>query len=334
MFTMHEGFSSGERRLPRRITQFGGVLALGVLGLAAGLGLPRLLPAPALAPVDLAALYALPLPPPPSPLAVYHVGHSLVGRDMPAMLGQLMDPGYRYDSQIGWGATLRAHWGDDAVAGFAEENAHPRFRPAAEAVDSGDYDAVVLTEMVEIRDAIRYHDSPAYLRRWAARAMAARPGVRVFVYETWHRLDDPEGWLVRLDRDLPRYWQSVLLAQAQADPLPQPIHVIPAGQVMAAFVRALAALGGVDGLTGPADLFADEIHLDDRGAYLVALTHYAVLTQRSPVGLPHRLLRADGTSADAPGPEAARLMQQVVWQVVTRHPETGVPQAAGIREAS
>ena len=109
--------------------------------------------------------------------------------------------------------------------------------------------------------------------------------------------------------------------------------MIPAGQVFARFVRALAARGGVDGLAGPADLFArdaegeqDPIHLDDLGAYLVALTHYAVLYGRSPVGLPHRLRRADGSAATAPGPAAARLMQETVWEVVTGYPKTGVAQ--------
>ena len=51
-------------------------------------GLARCTPAP----LDRAALdglYARPLPPPAGPLAVYFVGHSLVGRDMPAMLAEL-----------------------------------------------------------------------------------------------------------------------------------------------------------------------------------------------------------------------------------------------------
>ena len=261
-------------------------------------------------------------------MRVYHLGHSLVGRDMPAMLAQLAGEGHRYESQLGWGATLKAHWGDDTIAGFAEENAHPRFRAAREAVDSADYDAVVLTEMVEIRDAIRYHDSPAYLRRWADRILGARPDARVFLFETWHPLDDPEGWLNRLDRDLGRYWEGELLARAQADgELPQAIRVIPAGQVMARFVRAVEARGGVDGIAGAGDLFTDMIHLNDVGTYLVALTHYAVLYQRSPVGLPRQLMRADGTPAASPGPEAARLMQQVVWDVVSTYPKTGVPQS-------
>ena len=300
-----------------------------LLAALAGVGMTRIVAPPALSAASLADLYVEPLPAPAGPLRVYHLGHSLVGRDMPAMLAQLAGREHRYESQLGWGATLKAHWGDDTVAGFSEENDHDRFRPAGEALDSGDYDAVVLTEMVEIRSAIRYHDSPAYLRRWAERAAQARPHARIYLYETWHDLDDPEGWLHRLDRDLGRYWEGELLARAQVGGnLPTAMRVIPAGQVLARFVRTpwAPAAGGED-VSGAADLFRDTIHLNDLGAYLVALTHYAVLYQRSPVGLPRQLLRADGTAADAPAAETARLMQEVVWDVVTSYPKTGVPQA-------
>ena len=113
----------------------------------------------------------------------------------------------------------------------------------------------------------------------------------------------------------------------RAENLPTAVRVIPAGQVLARFVRTVDARGGVDGVSGARDLFRDTIHLNDLGAYLVALTHYAVLYRRSPIGLPRQLLRADGTAADAPAAETARLMQEVVWDVVTEYPKTGVPQA-------
>lgn len=268
---------------------------------------------------------------PAGPLRVYHLGHSLVGRDMPAMLAQLAGDGHRYDSQLGWGSSLKEHWEPGlTINGFEAENAHPHFRPATEAIGSGDYDAVILTEMVELRDAIRYHDSATYLARWAGLARQANPDTRVYLYETWHKLDDSGGWLARLDADLPGLWRDKLLEPAVAAS-GQPIHLIPAGQVMARFVRAVEAAGGIDGLTGRDDLFArdesgalDPIHLNDLGNYLVALTHYAVLYHRSPVGLPYRLLRADGGPADPPSPAAARLMQETVWQVATETPGTGV----------
>ncbi|MCQ0092939.1 hypothetical protein FGD77_14890 [Roseovarius sp. M141] len=302
-----------------------GACLLVVAGLAAFLLRPS---GPSAA--ELAEIYAAPLPPPEGPLAVYHLGHSLVGRDMPAMLAQLAPDGHRYDSQLGWGTSLREHWEPDLpINGFDVENAHPRYRDAREAVASGDYDAIVLTEMVEIKDALRYHDGAAYLGRWADLARSAVAAPPVYLYETWHPLDDPAGWLERLDADLRGAWIGQLIApnlRAEA-----PINLIPAGQVMAALVRAVEGAGGVGPMTDRTDLFSlnadgtqDQIHPNDLGNYLIALTHYAVLYHRSPVGLPHDLLRADGTRADLPGAELALLMQQTVWQVVRALPETGV----------
>lgn len=254
---------------------------------------------------------------------------------MPAMLQQLAGEGHHYDSQLGWGTTLKAHWGDAPINGFDTENAHPRYRDAGEAAESGAYDAFILTEMVEIRDAIKYFDSGDYLSRWTRRIWEGYEATRVYLYETWHPIDSPEGWLQRLDLDLSRYWEKEILQRALAAVgTEQPIYVIPAGQVMANFVREIEKRGGLDGLNGKEDLFAlnekgerDMIHINDIGAYLVALTHYAVLYQRSPVGLPHDLRRADGSAATAPGVDAARLMQEVVWQVVTSYPRTGVRQS-------
>lgn len=303
-------------------------LACAIALVLAACGAPK-----ALEPADLNALYEQPLPPPDKPLRVFHIGHSLVGRDMPAMLEQLAGAGHDHRSQLGWGATLKSHWEPNVpVNGFEQENAHRRYQDAREAVTSGRFDALVLTEMVEIKDAIKYFDSPTYIRRWARDARQANPAARVYLYETWHELNDPEGWLNRLDHDLGAYWEGVLLAQGLAHgDTGGPVHVIPAGQVMARFVRRLEEKGGLPGLRSRENLFArnpdgtqDNIHLNDLGHYLVALTHYAVLYHRNPVGLPRQLKRADGSAADAPSEEAARAMQEVVWDVVTSYAKTGV----------
>lgn len=270
------------------------------------------------------AQLATALPAPEGPLKVFHLGHSLVNRDMPAMLAQLAPAGHSYESQLGWGTTLMAHWGDAEISGFEAENDHPRFRPAHQAVESGDYDAIVLTEMAEIRSSIRYFDSPAYLARWAAKALAARADVRLYLYETWHDLDHPEGWLERLDRDHERYWLRRIVGPALKElPPTARIYLIPAGQVLAAVVRAAEGQGGVGNLRDRTDLFArdaegkvDTIHLNDMGNYLVALVHYAALYHKSTVGLPHRLLRADGTPATPPNADVARLMQVETDRIV------------------
>lgn len=291
-------------------------IALAVL-IGSGLILWRFWPTKTLSDQEFAALYAVPLPA-VAPGAVYHLGHSLVGRDMPAMLAAL--GGHKHNSQLGWGASLMNHWTGD-VPGFAEENRPPAFRDAGEALDSGEYPVVILTEMVELRDAIRWHDTGRYLAKWTTRAKAANPDVRVYLYETWHRLDDPAGWEARVAADASALWDDQVLRPAVAKA--GAIHVIPGGQVMAALV-AEAEAGTLPGIADRRAFFSDDIHLTDLGAYAIALAHYAVIYGRTPEGLPQNVPGADGKPKGAPSPEAARAMQEVVWRVVTSYPLTGV----------
>lgn len=260
-----------------------------------------------------------PLPRPDGPLTTYHLGHSLVGRDMPAMLAQLA--GHMHASQLGWGSSLRDH-AKGTIAGFQTENAHADHLPADEALQSGRFQAIVLTEMVELRDAIRYHDSARWLAHWAGLARKANPDARLYLYETWHPTDDPAGWLDRIDTDLQTLWTDQVLTPAMRRS-GQPIYLIPAGQTLAAVSRAAEA-GRLPGLTSRHDFFSDEIHLNDAGCYLVALAHFATLYQRDPTGLPHALTRADGTAATPLAPETARALQQLVWEVVPRYAATGI----------
>ena len=275
------------------------------------------------------------LMPPEGALRVYHLGHSLVGSDMPHMLAQLAPQGHRWNSQLGSGTNLKQHWEPDlAILDFETSNQPPAFREAREAIGSGGYDAVVLTEMVELRDAIRYFDGAEYFHRWASLARAGAAKTRVYLYETWHHLNDPEGWDSRIASDLDRLWLQQLTGTDSRAAPDRPAYLIPAGQVMAAVARAAEA-GEIDGLTSREDLFArtktgalDTIHINDLGAYVVALTHYAVLYQRPPLGRPHQLSRADGSAAQSLSATAAEQVQRIVWQVVLAQPRTGLALAA------
>ncbi|WP_313352486.1 hypothetical protein [Paracoccus sp. (in: a-proteobacteria)] len=268
---------------------------------------------------------------PQGELRVYHLGHSLVGQDMPAMLAQLAGQGHDYALQLGWGTALREHHqGPQAINGFDQENATPRYRDAHEALKSGGYDAFVMTEMMRLTDAIQYKESSIYAGKWAAEAAQGNADGEIFLYESWHALDDEPDWLARLPEDMETLWKPGLLWPA-ARAAGKPVWLIPAGQVMARLVAEAETAGGIAELKSREDLFArnadgslDPIHPNDLGFYLVALTHYAVLYGKSPVGLPHELLRANGTPADAPSPELARRMQELVWEVVSTNPLTGV----------
>ncbi|MEP2718649.1 hypothetical protein [Pseudophaeobacter sp.] len=309
------------------------VPALIALGAFGGLG-RWLWPAPPLPPVPV-------LTPPGEALRVFHLGHSLVGPDMPHMLAQLAPEGHRWNSQLGSGTNLKQHWEPDlAILDFETTNTAPTFREAREAIGSGDFDAVVLTEMVELRDAIRYFDGADYFHRWADLARSGTPATRLYLYETWHHLDDPAGWETRIAEDLEALWLQGLSGQDSRAAPDRPAYLIPAGQVLAAVVQA-AETGEIDGLNSRYDFFAqtpdgaqDMIHFNDFGAYVVALTHYAVLYQKSPVGLPHRLTRADGSPANSLLSDAAQRVQQIVWDRVLAHPRSGIAEAAQAGDGS
>lgn len=270
-----------------------------------------------------------PLPAPERVGAIYHLGHSLVGRDMPAMLAQL--GGHAHAAQLGWGTTLKQHWNDGPrMPGYELHAGGMTPLAAHEALASGRFDVLVLTEMVEIRDAIRWYDSPRWLAEWVRLARKGNPAIRVYLYETWHNLDDPAGWLERIEADLPEQWLGRVLAPAEARKGTGEIYLIPGGQAMAAVARAAEA-GRLPGVTSREDLFArddrgrlDTIHMGDLGAYVVALTHWATIWQRSPLGLPHRLKRGDGTDAQSFTEEAAREVQGIVRDVVASLPYSGV----------
>lgn len=262
--------------------------------------------------------------------SVFHLGHSLVGPDIPHMLAQL--GGNSYASQIGWGTTLKAHWTEgDALAGYKLYASGDReLIPAHQALSAPGIDVLVMTEMVEIRDAINWFDSPRWLAEWAALARQGNSAIRIYLYETWHSLDDPGGWLERIDNDLKAYWQGRIIAPAETDHRTGEIFVIPGGQTIAAVARA-AEVGELAGVTSRKELFArdeaggqDMIHLNDLGAYVIALVHFTVIYHKSPVGLPYQLLRADGTRAVSFGAEAAMQVQRIVRDVVRRLPQTGV----------
>ena len=282
---------------------------------------------------ELKNLYSKPLARTEKNLKVFHLGHSLVGRTMPLMLQQLAGVNHNFRSQLGWGTTLKQHWEPElAINGFEVENAHENYQDVFEAIKESKYDAFVLTEMVEIKDAIEGYNSAHYLQKFVEEIAHHNPDARVYLYESWHSVTDKEGWIYRLDRDFNKYWLSQIVDPAHIRmENNNTIYLIPVGQVMSAFFKEIERLGGVEGISKPEDIFnrnsageLDNIHINDIGAYLVALVHYSVLYQTNPEGLPYQLYNESGDKAVAPSKEAAQLMQEITWRVVSENYRTGI----------
>src|SRR5690606_14556804 len=103
-----------------------------------------------------------------------------------------------------------------------------------------------------------------------------------------------------------------------------PVYLIPGHRMMARIYDDIQAdlVPGVDHIS---DFFSDTIHVNDAGSYAMAMIHYASIYHQSPVGLPNQLFNDSNLNIHTPPPPAlAAYIQQMVWDVVTSYPRTGV----------
>ena len=200
--------------------------------------------------------------------------------------------------------------------------------------DIADYDLLVITERAPLSGTIEWHNSEAMALRWVEHAWAQGNdgrGAGSILYATWVHTDsgpdfdntynDPEGHLTFAER-LPleaERWQAIVdHVNAHLPEGAPPMRLIPGPQIMAATSEAIAA-GQAPGLARIEDLFSDTIHLNDAGAYLIALAHLSVIYGMDPRDLP--LLPA----RSAPAEDTARWMADLVHRVLSAHPDSGYP---------
>jgi len=108
------------------------------------------------------------------------------------------------------------------------------------------------------------------------------------------------------------------------------LFIVPTGQAVIALRERIVA-GKAGGLKTQTELFRDRIgHPAPPLQVLVAYCHYAVIYRRSPVGLPMPEILAKAKKPEW-GADTLRALQEVAWEAVTRHPQSGVrdPAAAG-----
>lgn len=246
------------------------------------------------------------------------VGHSLVGPTLPTLLeAALRQQGEaaHVEAQIINGASLAYNWDHAAAA----EGVDAKARLTSRATD-----ALILTEAQPIIGNVKFSFTAQNIANFAGLALAANPETRIYLYETWPSLnsgpgkaskDDPEAgtpWRERIALELP-VWEGVV---SQATELSgHPVALIPAGQAMGHLADEIRAKS-IPGLTRIEDVFSDDIHPNGKGLYFIAMVQSAVLTGKSPEGLPAKLTRA-WTSRDAVlTDEQARRLQQIAWAAV------------------
>ncbi|MBN8526175.1 MAG: hypothetical protein J0M02_12650 [Planctomycetes bacterium] len=217
---------------------------------------------------------------------------------------------------ISWGASLPSIWSNAFSPAVANAG------PVGRVLDSNWFD--VITLQLWGGDA---QGDVAAATAMIAKAAARNPDIRPFLVETWVKrektLDPPflaqweRPWVVGQRGGIPpvhcrAYARQVFADLQAANPgLRHPVRLIPIGSVLAELDRRFRA-GAYPGLARVEELYADEVHLNQRGNYAAWETFYAVIIGDSPIGKT-RLERFPGVD-DA----FAGLVQDVVQQVVAQ----------------
>ena len=294
---------------------------------------------------------------------VFFFGHSLVGHDMPQMIGafaRARGKGYAVNGQVGFGTPLLSHWRWEGAfdsgfvpVGFSAELPSSLLfdMEGKAALRTGSYDVIVLTESNGFvsgspGDWSDFCDpdnefggcSIEMATNLVRLARMHNGSVRPLLYANWKGFNETggtvDGWLADIANNR-GWWENVAdqveAALAREGVRGPPVRVIPVATILARIVEQardgeLAALG----LADHTPLFSDEVHLTSLGFYVVALAHYAAIYRDSPIGLPTAVDVVTGDKAsrvtDGFTVDAALAshFQQVVWDVLEGYARSGV----------
>lgn len=155
-------------------------------------------------------------------------------------------------------------------------------------------------------------------------ALPKSPNLHIYVYARWPRQgkeDFDTVWQKKYTggwdgtNETKDYFERVTLALRKAYPK-LTIHMVPVGHVMYELNQRMKA-GQVPGYRHIKELFADGIHLNNVGSYLVGCTYFATLYKENPKGLP-------GGPYKVADPKLAEAIQETVWKVVSTTELAGV----------
>lgn len=263
----------------------------------------------------------------PFSLRIIMSGHSLTDpipaplARMVAAAGGLQDP--PIENSTVPGSTMKYRWQPDS----------PMVIDARRII--GDYDRLILTERVPVRSAITWEETEKYALTWFEHAWKHGNGGRgaeTILYASWVGIGsgpgntDPydmpdEGQIPfreRLDLELGS-WREVAAFVNGKRPKGSPrMRLIPGPKIMATIFDAIAA-GTAPGLTAMQNLFEDNIHPNRKGAYPIALAHFAVIYGRNPQSVP--TLRGE---EGWPSPDQQDWMKSLVWDVLRNDPDSGL----------
>lgn len=268
------------------------------------------------------------------PLSVYLIGNSLTDNvyyQGLAMLAQSRGLTHTWNRQMIPGAPIEWLW-EHPNDGFKEEPyGYPR-----QAFKDYSWDALTLQPFTRPLE-----NDVTHAQNFIDLAKPKSPGIQVYIYAQWPSIkasgSDFQAHWVKPYVNTPQspyyanntqatadYYERVVHELRKGNPGMKPALLIPVGHVMHALDKRMKA-GEVEGFNGIFQVYTDDIHLGNVGAYIVACTFFASLYRQSPVGLP----------SGAPyhvGGKLAGIIQETVWKTVLGHPLAGaVPVGVAIQ---
>jgi len=157
-------------------------------------------------------------------------------------------------------------------------------------------------------------------------ALPKSPDLQVYVYARWPRQgkdDFDTAWLKKYTggwdgtNETRDYFERLTRELRNTCPnLKRPVRMVPVGHVMYELNQRMKA-GVVPGHKEIKDVFADGIHLNHVGYYVVGCTYFATLYRENPQGLPAEPYQVTD-------PKLAEAIHDTVWKVVSTQELAGV----------
>jgi hypothetical protein len=258
-------------------------------------------------------------------LKVYHVGNSVTDTINYEGLNQLAESrGHKYvfGRHMIPGAPLSWIWQhpDDGLS----EDPFGHYRNAL-----SNYQWDVLTLQPFDRHLDGDEGDLVMARNFIDLALAKSPNLRIYIYSRWPRRDEDghldfgSKWLRDYTggwdgtEETKDYFEKLTFELRTAYPkLQDHVFVVPVGDVLYELDQRIKA-GQVPGYTSITQVYADGIHFNDVGSYIVGSTFYATLFQENPKGL-------TASPYNVNNPQLVGIIQDAVWKVVSTHPLSAV----------
>jgi len=261
---------------------------------------------------------------------VYFIGNSVTATIRQEQLAQLAaSRGHQmtWGRHIIYGAPLQYIW-DNPTNGFWQEP----FGTPTNALSYYQWDALSIQPF----DRLLPSDTN-YASLFINAGMPHNSNMQVYIYSrwprqsnfsptysgTWNKIYYGSSGLYLETRD---YFQKVVLALRRewTNRLAKPILLVPVGDTMYNLDQKINA-GQIPGFTSIRQLYADDIHLNDTGAYVVACVYYSTVFAESCEGLPSAPYNLDA------GTPIVGIIQTTAWDTVLFHPYSGViPEPASV----